>query len=138
MLQPILPTKRKTQATRQSLPPHERAAILRDNPSAAERALWRQLRKSQLGVLFRHRAVVMAKIPAFFAPEIGLAIDLVGRQWSGDTEKHDQLRKHGIRVVTIDANRVLADIDAVVEEINQTIEEIHSISGEANEESDQP
>ena len=97
-----------------------RARELRNNPTEAERLLWKHLRYRQInGYRFRRQHPVGPFIVDLTCLEKLLAIEIDGGQHSQqtayDTARSDYLKKHGFRVLRFWNNQVLGEIEAVKE-----------------------
>ncbi|HEX3849504.1 MAG TPA: endonuclease domain-containing protein [Polyangiaceae bacterium] len=96
---------------------------LRQAPTDSEARLWRALRSSQLGVAFRRQVPVLGFIVDFFAPAIRLVVEVDGgyhaRRKSADARRDRKLARAGYRVVRIDAEVVMHDLDAAVVKVVQ-------------------
>ena len=96
---------------------------LRQAPTDSEARLWRSLRSSQLGVAFRRQVPLLGFIVDFFAPAIRLVVEVDGgyhaRRKSADARRDRKLARAGYRVVRIDAEVVMHDLDAAVVKVVQ-------------------
>lgn len=104
------------------------AAQMRHAPTASERALWSALSGGQLGVAFRRQAPLLGKyIADFCAPSVGLVVEVDGkyhgRRASPDERRDAALRKAGYRVMRIDAELVLRDIERALSAVRQALSE---------------
>ena len=72
----------KLESARQSLL-EARARHMRFNQSPSEQRLWRAIRGRRLGVQFRRQVPLGRFIVDFFAPEVGVAVEVSSRPGSG-------------------------------------------------------
>lgn len=95
-----------------------RARDMRVHPTLTEARLWQALRGGQLGVRFRRQVVLDTFIVDFFAPNVGLIVEVDGGAHLGreldDAERDRQLRGFGYRVVRVSAEMVERDLAAAV------------------------
>ncbi len=102
-----------------------RARELRNNPTDAERLLWRQLRFWQLeGYKFRRQQPLGRYIVDFVCLEKRVVIEVDGGQHSQrvDAERDAWLRNEGFIVLRFWNNEVLKDIDAVKEVVLKSLQ----------------
>ena len=100
---------------------------LRKNPTAPEKILWEELRKSKLGCKFRRQQPIGAYIADFvcFYPKI--VIELDGGQHNEnialqkDFVRDEFLKKEGFRVIRIWNSDIYKNLEGVVEYIKQEI-----------------
>ena len=100
----------------------ERARELRENPTVAERVLWKHIRRRQLGGhRFRRQHPTGPYILDFFCFQKGLVLEIDGGQHSeraaSDAERTARLEARGFRVLRFWNNQVLNEIEAVKEAI---------------------
>ena len=93
---------------------------MRANPTHAEAKLWSRLRYRQVhGLKFRRQHIIAGYIVDFYCPALHLAVEVDGphhlSQTIEDEMRDDMLGCYGVRVVRIDADAVMGDIDQVVE-----------------------
>jgi very-short-patch-repair endonuclease len=105
-------------------PLNERARELRNNPTDAERALWRYLRSSQLeGVKFRRQQPIEGYIVDFVSFDRRIIIELDGGQHAEDAFRDKQrdtcLVLNGFTVMRFWNNEVFENIEGVLEVIRQ-------------------
>ena len=103
-----------------------RARALRNNPTDAERALWRQLRSWQLdGYKFRRQQPLGNYIVDFVCLEKRLIIELDGGQHAEqgdyDAQRDTWLRDQGFNVLRFWNHDVLKNIDGVVDLVVKTM-----------------
>ena len=99
---------------------------LRNNPTAAENALWQFLRKSQLdGKKFRRQHSIGNYIVDFYCPSEKLAIELDGgyhsetAQQLNDSERDLFLENIGVKVLRFENDMVFTDVERVLDTIKQ-------------------
>ncbi len=107
----------------------ERARELRNRSTLAEKILWREIRKKQLGYEF-HRQIPMDHfIVDFYCHELLLAIEVDGISHDSDeakakdSERQALLEGLGISFLRFRDEQILGNLDRVVEEIRKWIEE---------------
>ena len=90
----------------------------------AEHRLWFRLRRKQLhGVQFYRQKPLEACVVDFYAPAVGLVVEVDGGQhfeqaaMLADARRTDVLRGMGLQVLRFDNRQVLLETEAVVEEI---------------------
>jgi very-short-patch-repair endonuclease len=92
---------------------------MRVAPSEPERALWVRLSACQLGVRFRRQVVVAGVIVDFLAPAARLVVEVDGAQHAqrrgADRRRDARLAQLGLRVLRLEAQLVLRNIEAAVE-----------------------
>jgi|GEM_PF-1264 len=103
----------------------KRARKLRNNPTEAEKKLWRRIRAEQLGVKFRRQYPVGPYFTDFACKEKKLIIELDGGQHAEQVTYDDIRTKYieseGYKVLRFWNNDVLENIEAVTEQIMQRI-----------------
>ncbi len=94
---------------------------LRSNMTDVEQLLWQHLRRKQiLGVQFYRQKPIGQFIVDFYAPAIGLVIELDGGQhFEQNTLKHDQerddfLRQQRLQVMRFDNTQVMKETESVL------------------------
>jgi very-short-patch-repair endonuclease len=98
----------------------ERAAGMRNAPTATEAQLWQRLSGSRLGVGFRRQFVVGDFIADFAAPSARLVVEVDGgyHAWPGfaarDARRERALERAGWRVVRVSAELVQRDLEQAV------------------------
>ena len=95
---------------------------MRKAPTAAEAALWRELRHRSLdGLKFRRQEIILGWIVDFYCPAAGLVIEVDGSSHRGreayDARRDAALMKIGLRVLHLRNERVLHDRAAVLGDI---------------------
>ena len=103
--------------------------ILRKNQTEAERKLWKIIRNRQLaGVKFRRQYPIAGYIVDFYAPEVGLVIEVDGGQHYEDEDlEYDEMRDAylkglNLKVLRISNLDVLNNMEGVVERIIELAE----------------
>ena len=98
--------------------------LLRNNLTTAEATLWKYLKAQQLeGRKFRRQHSINNYIVDFYCPAERLIIELDGSvhdnlgQANADVERDERLKELGFRILRLDNNLVLCQIDTVLEEI---------------------
>jgi very-short-patch-repair endonuclease len=102
----------------------QRARILREQSTEAEKKLWRILRNRQLdGIKFRRQAPIGPYIADFLAVDALLFIELDGGQHSDqadyDGKRTAWLKQQGYRVLRFWNNDILANTEGVIEVIQR-------------------
>ena len=105
-----------------------RARGLRSSPTRSEAALFEELRSKKLGVAFRRQVPIGARyIADFLAPAPRLVVEVDGeihaRRESADARRDRVLRRLGYRVLRLDAELVLKNIDEAVSRIRAALAE---------------
>ena len=106
--------------------PTLRSRELRNNPTDAEKLLWRHISNRQLGgIRFNRQVVIRPFICDFVARKAKLIIELDGGQHAqnadADAKRTKFLESHGYRVVLFWNNEVLENIEGVVASIEQAL-----------------
>ena len=90
----------------------------------AEQRLWSRLRRKQLhDVQFYRQKPLGEYVVDFYAPAVGLVVEVDGSQhfessaMAADTRRTGALRRMGLQLLRFDNRQVLLETDAVVEEI---------------------
>ena len=96
------------------------ARLMRANPTHAEAKLWSRLRYRQVhGLKFRRQHIIAGYIVDFYCPALHLAVEVDAphhlSQTLEDEMRDDMLGRYAVRVLRIDADAVMDDIDQVVE-----------------------
>lgn len=103
-----------------------RSVELRSDMTPAEKELWRALRMRRRGVKFRRQHVIAGLIVDFYAPQIGLVIEVDGAvhddQIAEDAARTTALEGLGLTVVRFRNDEVLDDLDRVIRLLDTTIE----------------
>lgn len=97
---------------------------LRNNSTAAESALWEQLRAGRLcGIKWRRQVSIGNYIVDFYCPKAHICIELDGQEhytMQGDTRDYDRtvfLNSNGIKVLRFENREIWEDINRVLETI---------------------
>ena len=105
--------------------PTNRAQQLRNNPTEAERRLWRHLSRRQLnGFKFSRQMPVGPYICDFLCRERKLIVDVDGGQHAESTRDAHRtafLEAEGYRVIRFWNNDVLSNVDGVLQVIAETL-----------------
>jgi very-short-patch-repair endonuclease len=111
------------------------ALQMRKNPTEAERAMWKILRKfRQSGFPFRRQHPIEFYIADFYCHNLRLVIEVDGEIHteeeiqSRDEGRSGELERFGIKVLRFTNSQVLHDNDLVDEKINSIIKELTSTS----------
>ena len=102
---------------------------LRNNPTRAEKVLWRMLRRSGLGFKFRRQHGVGRYVLDFYCPEAKLAVELEGGihgdpiRAERDVERHSFLASQGIHILYFRNQAVLEWNDFVLNTIRAAAKE---------------
>ena len=111
------------------------ALQMRKNPTEAERAMWKILRKfRQSGFPFRRQHPIEFYIADFYCHKLKLVIEVDGEiHTENEIQSHDEgrtgeLQRFGIKVLRVTNDQIFCDNDLVVEKINATIKELSSTS----------
>lgn len=104
------------------------ARDLRTVMTDAEQRLWSRLRRKQLlDVQFYRQRPIGSYIVDFYAPSVGLVIEVDGAQHvdepgrASDQTRDQFLSRLGLQVLRFDNRQVLMETDAVVQSIYDTI-----------------
>lgn len=110
---------------------------LRRHPTRAEAVLWRSLRTGQIGGhLFRRQHSVGRYIVDFYCSQARLVIELDGSihndplRTAHDGERQAWLEAQGLRVLRLQNEQVLRQLDLVVQGIAQVLADPRSFPGE--------
>lgn len=110
-----IPYRPSTPHRRQCDPTKARkAAAMRAWPTDGEAALWYLLADKRVaGVRFRRQAVLFGYIVDFFAPSIGLAVEVDGGshrdRWAYDAARDEHLARHGISTLRVSNRDATSD-----------------------------
>jgi very-short-patch-repair endonuclease len=100
-----------------------KARELRRIPTEAEKALWKALRRDQLGASFRRQHPIGRYVLDFYCPVAGLAIEVDGGQHAAGRQKEVDLRRdqwlsaNGVRMLRFWNNEVLSNLQGVLQTI---------------------
>ncbi len=115
----------KLDSARQSLL-QQRARHMRFHQSASEAALWRAIRGRRLGVQFRRQVPLGRFIVDFFAPEVGLVVEVDGgyhsKRVKADARRDEALRRMSCRVLRLDAELVMRQLEVAVARVAAAIQ----------------
>jgi len=104
-----------------------RSRQMRSEATAAERKLWQNLRRANLGVKFKTQYAARGYIVDFYCPQQRLIIELDGGQHAESIEYDERrssiLGKDGFRVLRFWNSDVLENIEGVLESIMQALQE---------------
>ena len=107
------------------------ALQMRKNPTEAERAMWKIIRKfRQSGFPFRRQHPINFYIADFYCHKLRLVIEVDGEiHKENEIKSHDEgrtgeLERFGIKVLRFTNSQILLNSDLVVEKINATIKEL--------------
>ena len=111
------------------------ALQMRKNPTEAERAMWKILRKfRQSGFPFRRQHPVHFYIADFYCHKLRLVIEVDGGiHTENEIPSHDEgrtgeLERFGIKVIRFTNSQILQEGNLVVEKLNAAIKELASTS----------
>ena len=107
----------------------ERAAQMRHAPTASEARLFEAIRGGRLGVTFRRQVPVLGRfIGDLLASEVKLIVEIDGgyhaERAAADARRDRALVEAGYRVVHLDAELVMRDVEAAVARVAAEIEEL--------------
>jgi cyclase len=108
------------------------AKELRNNPTKAEKKLWKMLNRKQLGIKFRRQHPIKTYIADFYCHEKKLVIEIDGGyhlkrdQIEYDNLRSEEITKFGIKVIRFKNEEVLNSIGNVLEEIKSVI--VHRVT----------
>jgi len=97
----------------------EIAKDFRKQPQPSEAVLWNVLRARQLrGFKFRRQQPIGAFVVDFYCDEAGLIVEVDGpiheHQQDADRQRQELLESLGLRVLRIQADAIISDIDTVL------------------------
>ena len=111
------------------------ALQMRKNPTEAERAMWKILRKFRhSGFAFRRQHPIEFYIADFYCHNLRLVIEVDGEiHTEKEIQSHDEgrtgeLERFGIKVIRFTNSQILNECDLVVEKINAAIKELTTTS----------
>ena len=111
------------------------ALQMRKNPTEAERAMWKILRKFRhSGFPFRRQHPIEFCIADFYCHNLRFVIEVDGEiHTENEIQSHDEgrtgeLERFGIKVIRFTNNQILHNSNQVVERINATIKELDTTS----------
>ena len=95
-----------------------KAQNMRDNPTKAEKLLWKAINKKQLGIKFRNQHIIDRFIVDFYAIKIGLAIEVDGDihdlQIARDIERDNILNNLGVNILRLKNESIITNLDNVI------------------------
>jgi very-short-patch-repair endonuclease len=100
-----------------------KARELRKIPTEAEKALWKALRRDQLGVSFRRQHPIGRYVLDFYCASVGLAVEVDGGQHAEGSQRENDRRRdqwlsaNGIRMLRFWNNEVLSNLQGVLQTI---------------------
>jgi very-short-patch-repair endonuclease len=105
-----------------------RAHAMRSDMPLSEQILWQQIRACKLGVAFRRQVPLAGRFIAdFLAPAARVVIEVDGqyhaRRKRVDARRDEKLRRAGYRVLRIEADVVMRDLDGAVARIREVLAE---------------
>jgi very-short-patch-repair endonuclease len=105
----------------------KRAAQMRNAPTTSEARLFEALRARRLGVTFRRQVTVLGRfIVDLLAPEVRLVVEVDGlyhtQRHAADARRDRALLRAGFRVLRLDADVVMRDVDAAVARVADEVE----------------
>jgi very-short-patch-repair endonuclease len=105
-----------------------RARRMRQQPTAAERVLWRHLRGRRLcGVKFRRQHPIGVFIVDFCCPQLKLVLELDGgihsepKQAAEDRSRQETLEAAGFVVLRLHNNAIAHDLDATLDRLHSMV-----------------
>ena len=109
----------------------ERAAQMRHAPTASEARLFEALRGGRLGVAFRRQVPVLGRfIVDLLAAEVRLVVEVDGgyhaQRARADARRDRALGRAGYRVLRVEAELVMGDLEAAVARVAAEIERLRS------------
>ncbi len=109
----------------------ERAAQMRHAPTASEERLFEALRGGRLGVALRRQVPVLGRfIVDLMAAEVRLVVEVDGgyhaQRARADARRDRALGRAGYRVLRVEAELVMGDLEAAVAQVAAEIERIRS------------
>ena len=105
----------------------DKARVLRNNPTEAEKLFWSKVQHEQLGVKFRRQHPIDRYITDFYVPEARLIIELDGGQHNDsqkDKERTVYLESKGYRVLRFWNNEVLENIEGVIQVVQMNLQSL--------------
>jgi very-short-patch-repair endonuclease len=119
--------KETYQAHQRQVELEQRAWLHRRRLTPSEAALWEQLRRRKLGVMFRRQVPLCGRyIADFYAPAVRLVIEVDGGSHRGrgcaDALRDFVLFRTGVRVLRVSAGLVIRDVQKAVSLIAKALE----------------
>jgi len=115
--------------------PHlvEKARQLRNNSTITERIVWKKIRHQQLGIDFHRQKPIDRFIVDFYAPDIGLVIELDGVSHEGklkyDRQRQQRLESFGLKVLRFTDRRVRIRLRGVIDTIGYWVKVLKEENG---------
>lgn len=104
----------------------ERARVLRENMTAAEKTLWSKLKMNQLGFRFKSQHPIDIFIVDFYCHQLKLVIEVDGGYHKGnfelDESRTNELNELGLDVIRFTNDEVISNTEKVVLQIMNWIE----------------
>ncbi|HJS55095.1 MAG TPA: endonuclease domain-containing protein [Chitinophagaceae bacterium] len=103
------------------------AERLRKNMTEAEKVIWEQVCKNQLGVRIRRQHPIWKFIADFYCHELRLVVEIDGgihlhnENKEYDISRDEILRDFKLEILRFTNNEVINETDRVIEEIKRTI-----------------
>ena len=99
--------------------------VLRNDPTTAERILWKHIKNSQLGYKFRRQQGVGPYIVDFYCPEKFIVVELDG--WIHGEEEHKEkdqkrqvfLEQQGLTVVRYRNEQIRYELPSVLKDLKR-------------------
>ena len=105
---------------------------LRHDPASCEQTFWLRAKANAIeGVKFRRQHPFEGFILDFYAPELGLAVEIDGDvhdepgRKGYDRWREARLREHGLRTIRYTNAEIAVDIDGVTDRLRTVIRELH-------------
>jgi very-short-patch-repair endonuclease len=104
----------------------QRALCMRHSPTLSEARLFEALRGKRLGVSFKRQVPLLGRyIADLYASEVRLVVEIDGayhaERGDADARRQRALERAGYRVLRLDANLVVRDIDAAVQLVRDAL-----------------
>ena len=104
----------------------ERAKLLRENMTQAEKMLWNRINKSQLGVRFKAQHPIDIFIADFYCHTHKLVVELDGEIHNSQADYDDgrtaEMERYGIKVIRFTNEEVLNNIENVITKIKEELD----------------
>ncbi len=102
------------------------AKDFRKQPQPSEAVLWNALRARQLrGFKFRRQQPIGSFVVDFYCDEAGLIVEVDGpiheHQQDADRQRQELLESLGLRVLRIQADEIISDIDTVLTQFDTVL-----------------
>jgi len=109
----------------------ERAALMRQAPTASEARLFEALRGGRLGVSFRRQVPLLGRFIAdLLAPEVRLIVEVDGLyhtpREAADARRDRALQRAGYTVLRLEARLVMGDLEAAVACVAAEVERLRA------------